>query len=115
MGSATFETTVRVRKATTDQEAFEEARSQAQYDSGHGGYTGTIGEKGSFVMIARAKSARNASRMAAALLDGGGRGISAYREEMRALVDDKWGPAGAIRYPIDRSLDGVLFFGWASC
>lgn len=115
MGACSFETHVKVNKTTSDQDAFTSAREQAQFDSGHGGYTGTLAEKSSFTMIARVKSRENADRIISALYNTTGPGVHTYREEAAQVIDDKWGPAGAIRYPIDRTTDGIVFFGFASC
>lgn len=98
MGARTFRT-----KATgkTAAEAFKAARSQAQYDHGHAGYTGTIAEKGEFVMITvpLGVSPDDPEDYAQKLL-----------EEGDSRVRDKWGPAGCIALG-----DGKwLFFGWAS-
>lgn len=51
MGAANFVTTATGRDA---REAFSSAVREAQYEYGHGGYTGTIAEKGSdgFVLLA---------------------------------------------------------------
>lgn len=113
MGATNFTSTVRVSKATSDEEAFNTARSYASHDSGHGGYTGTIAEKNSFVMIHRARSEASAHRMAEQIIQSFGQPV--YRKELTDLVEDKWGPAGAIRYPIDKNNDGLIFFGYASC
>jgi len=70
----------------TPQEAFDDLVSQAQHDMGHGGYTGTIAEKGEFVMIEPPSNWKgDAQSYADHLLDIGDRRIS-----------DKWGPAGCI-------------------
>lgn len=90
------------------QEAFNAAVEQAAYDHGHAGYTGTIAEKSSFVMIP--------------FPSGDQRTIS-VKDEVEKLIDaqdpridDKWGPAGCFDLgPVD---DGkrhqYVFFGWAS-
>lgn len=46
MGATTFRITY---QGTSMRDAFERAREQAQYEYGHGGYTGTIAEKPGFV------------------------------------------------------------------
>lgn len=115
MGSTTFTTRVQVTKTTSDADAFRMAHEQAKHEHGHGGYTGTLAEKNGFVLIARVKSEENARAIAEALIHHGTNGILAYRREAIDIVDDKWGPAGALRYPIDAKHDGVLFFGYASC
>ena len=85
----------------TVEEAFDTAVFDAQYDYGHSGYTGTIAEKSDYTIIsADALSLQAASDMAVTLMND-------------PLVEDKWGPAGAIRV-VDDTHDGWLFFGWAS-
>lgn len=49
MGATEF---THVAFGKTAEEAFSEAIANAQWESGHGGYTGTIAEKGSFVLFA---------------------------------------------------------------
>ncbi|MDX2277742.1 MAG: hypothetical protein NW206_20005 [Hyphomonadaceae bacterium] len=95
MGGCTFSV---VAKGATAQEAFDRATSEARYENGHGGYTGTIAEKDSFVVIALPEGIE-AEAYADQLIEN--------RDER---VDDKWGPAGAIKL----SHDEWLFFGWAS-
>lgn len=95
MGATTFYTKA---KGKTADEAFRTAVDDALYKYGHAGYTGTIAEKRSFVMIASPNTA-DPVEYADMLLE---------RRDSR--VDDKWGPAGCIRVS-----DGeYLFFGWAS-
>lgn len=48
MGSTTFWDT---GEGSTAQEAFNVLRDQAAWEYGHGGYTGTIAEKGEFVLL----------------------------------------------------------------
>ena len=48
MGACTFETTA---KGATARQAFSAAVAAAQYERGHGGYTGTIAEKSDFVIL----------------------------------------------------------------
>lgn len=85
-------------------QAFADAVEDARYEHGHGGYTGTIAEKHSFVEIRCSGSVEAKRKLAEELLDS---------DDPR--VSDKWGPAGCIKL---RSLpDGMseyLFFGWAS-
>lgn len=94
-GASTFYT---VGYGATAKAAFQNAVSEAQHESGHGGYTGTIAEKSSFVTIVCPKE----------------KTPQKYAEELIAQadkrVDDKYGPAGCI------ALGGTqfLFFGWAS-
>ena len=82
----------------TAKEAFNGARETAQYDHGHSGYTGTIAEKDSFVMIDLPEG-KEAGDYIDELLDNADSRIS-----------DKWGPAGCIK----TGDDTYLFFGWAS-
>ena len=100
MGADTFEDYAAGEKAS---EAFLAAVKQAQYDYGHRGYTGSIAEKHSFVVVShKGLTEAEARSMARELIDD-------------PRVDDKWGPAGAIRVTdAEKKLDGWLFFGWAS-
>lgn len=95
MGAETF--MVRVRGKTAA-DAFNSAIRDAQHECGHGGYTGTIAEKQSFVMIPVDKGVDPLKFADDMLFDGDAR------------VDDKWGPAGCI----DLENGMFLFFGWAS-
>jgi hypothetical protein len=85
-------------------EAFDTAHKQACWEYGHGGYTGTIAEKGSFVMIPLPEG-KDAMSHAQELIDSGDH-----------RVDDKWGPAGCIEIPNSEKegTKNYLFFGWAS-
>ena len=103
MGAATFYVLTRGQTAT---QAFNEAVREAQYEYGHGGYTGTIAEKGEFVLIDTQTFYTRATVMARAeeLIDS---------QDPR--VDDKWGPAGALQVKDEASIGPeYLFFGWAS-
>ena len=85
-------------KGASAKEAFQNARARAQYENGHGGYTGTIAEKHEFKMIPLPQ------------------GADPYVESSRMIdagdprIDDKWGPAGCF----DLGNGEYLFFGWAS-
>lgn len=92
MGAENFTTRA---KGATAEEAFANACAAARHEYGHGGYTGTIAEKHSFVRLGSAATWGEAFRLSDDLLDD---------------VDDKWGPAGALRV----GTEGWLFFGWAS-
>lgn len=101
MGANTFQTLSSGKSAKV---AFEAACYQARYEDGHGGYTGTIAEKGEFTMIDTVASVDEAYKLADKLTDEGD-----------SRVDDKWGPAGCIK--ITAKAGGTpqfLFFGWAS-
>jgi hypothetical protein len=99
MGASEF---VNVAKGKTPKEAFRSAVDQARYDHGHAGYTGTLAEKGEFVLISnkRAETVKEACALAEQLIDAGDE-----------RIDDKWGPAGCIRVG---DSDTYVFFGWAS-
>lgn len=88
------------RKGKTAKEAFDEAVADAQYEEGHGGYTGTIAEKNEFkeVFPNEGESAKECAE-----------------RHSDTTFDDKWGPAGCIK--LQSYSDGnhlFLFFGWAS-
>lgn len=95
MGADTF--WVR-EKATSAKEAFKQAVDDARYENGHGGYTGTIAEKSSFVMIP-VPAGTSPLEHARKLLD-----------EDDGRISDKWGPAGCVAVGEGE----YLFFGWAS-
>jgi hypothetical protein len=85
-------------KGKTAKDAFHQAVSDALYDYGHRGYTGTLAEKHDYVMVA--------------LPDGEDAVDYAYKliDSSDERIDDKWGPAGCI----DMGDGNYLFFGWAS-
>jgi hypothetical protein len=95
MGGTTFE---QRGSGKTAREAFDKAVSQAKHDHGHGGYSGTLAEKHSFVEI-KVPADAEPRKFARQLVEDGD-----------PRVDDKWGPAGCVKLA-----DGDwLFFGWAS-
>ena len=96
MGATEFFTTARGSSA---REAFSDAVSDAQYENGHGGYTGTIAEKRSFTLIA-VPEGQDPLAYANDLLD-----------EDDKRISDKWGPAGCVKI----SDEEFAFFGYASC
>jgi len=100
MGANTF-TTFRKTPDADPRKAFGEAVQQAQWEYGHSGYSGTIAEKGSVVVVGRAKTRVIAHDMAQEMIS-----------ENDDRIDDKWGPAGAIE--VMETEHGWLFFGWAS-
>ena len=102
MGAEQFITTA---EGATVKDAFGAGREEAAYERGHGGYTGTIAEKDEFVIISDAVGMTRTMAEALAeklLRDGDNR------------IDDKWGPAGVIRFGEVGDEPGWLFFGWAS-
>ena len=107
MGSTVF---MIVGGAKTAEVAFTKLVKEAQHHHGHGGYTGTIAEKRSFVMIHPISSPVNLKGTIEEKL-------AVAQEHARNLInksdpriDDKWGPAGCIQI----SKSKFLFFGWAS-
>lgn len=96
MGASEF---MNFEKGNSMREAFNTAVTEAAYEHGHGGYTGTIAEKSEYTLIGLAADRKEAKAMALKLLEEGDK-----------RVDNKWGPAGAIEI----GDFGYLFFGWAS-
>jgi hypothetical protein len=98
MGAQSFEV---YAKGKTAREAFAKARDEAQWECGHGGYTGTIAEKGTFVVCGSAKTEVEARRLVNNL----------FNEDDRRIAD-KWGPAGCVE--IHDGTNTFIFFGYAS-
>ncbi len=99
MGATDFYT---VGEGTTIDAAFRNAVEEAEYQTGHGSYSGTISEKSGegFVLIPDSEwKGKNPMQYARKLVDEGDPRIA-----------DKWGPAGAIKLEEGR----WLFFGMAS-
>lgn len=97
MGAMPFYGTVGEGKTVHD--AFVNAVEQAAYWNGHGGYTGTIAEKDSWIEFPGVFTYDEAEELAAKLI-----------EDDDPRISDKWGPAGALQLT-----DGAWwFFGWAS-
>ncbi len=85
-------------------EAFNNAREESLYYFGHVGYTGTIAEKSSYIMIDCPNGTAQCDYIDQ-LLDNDDKRIS-----------DKWGPAGCIYLgTTDKGLKRYVFFGLASC
>jgi hypothetical protein len=88
----------------TAKDAFSIAVEEARYESGHGGYTGTIAEKSSFTVIGDVFESKAAA--------------SEYADELISnddnRISDKWGPAGCLRYKNKDGEVNFLFFGYAS-
>lgn len=95
MGANVFMITA---KGGDAREAFISAVREAQYECGHGGYTGTIAEKDNFNVIAL-KEGLEPREYADKLID-----------DCDPRIDDKWGPAGCF----DLGGGRYFFFGWAS-
>lgn len=102
MGAEQFFTAAKGKTAT---QAFAAAVTQAEYDHGHSGYTGTIAEKGEYVKMGTAANMEEAHRMAERFIEDGD-----------PRIDDKWGAAGCIEIKLTpyQTPTEFLFFGWAS-
>jgi hypothetical protein len=108
MGAEQFSTRA---KGKTAVEAFAAAVSQAQYDHGHSGYTGTIAEKKSFKMVTLPAGIDAASFIRAVLDDEPIPGWEAEITKAGEIAFDKWGPAACVQ--VDK--ETFAFFGLASC
>lgn len=96
MGATTFSA---IGIGMTAKEAFKQAREDAFYNHGHSGYSGTIAEKNSFVMIT-VPPETDPFKFADQLIDD---------DDPR--INKKWGDAGCIALKNNQ----FYFFGWASC
>lgn len=108
MGAESF---ISYAKGKTAKEAFHAACEQAAWEDGHGGYTGTIAEKSSFVLIPTPKLGEDftVEKYVEHVMWGHGESdptACAIREK----VADKWGPAGCF----DCGDGRYIFFGYAS-
>lgn len=101
MGACDFTSHAFDKDGNRMEKCFREAVREAQWEHGHGGYTGTIAEKGSVVLIPEvvAETWEEGDRLAYKMI---------HDDDDR--IDDKWGPAGAIRV----KNKGWVFFGMAS-
>lgn len=99
MGACDFSQFSRAR-GRDYKKAFNEAVEEAQYEYGHGGYTGTIAEKGSVRLYGKAATLAEAEKI-----------VDDLFERQDKVVCDKWGPALCIK--VDNP-EGYLFFGMAS-
>ena len=110
MGAANFYCT---STGSNAQEAFTSAVKKAQWDFGHGGYTGTIAEKSNFTMASENPLLPEAANhLVNSLTD--------------TKYSSKWGPAGCVELmssvtyletdsTIQKSkTKRFIFFGWAS-
>lgn len=102
MGAEYFTTTA---KGKTAQEAFDEAVSDAQYEHGHGGYTGTIAEKSVFRVEVPPSGVTPEDYIKICTDYGIDR-----KRELHWSIMDKWGPACAVKTGDDE----WTFFGTAS-
>lgn len=96
MGIIDFDVIVKAKGAKS---AFNKAIKEARKIHGTGGYSGTIAEKSSFIMIT-VPDGEDPCKYANKLLDNDD-----------PLIQNKWGPAGCVKIA-----DGEFyFFGFASC
>ena len=116
MGATNYVTVARGKNA---KEAFESAHEQAQWEHGHGGYTGTIAEKGSFVLFQRPKGVRQATvKKVVYGMTWGDKEITKLEKkypkfpirQMAQVWDDKWGPSACM----ELKPKIYIFFGMAS-
>jgi len=118
MGATNYITVARGKNA---KEAFESAVANAQWEHGHGGYTGTIAEKGSFVLFQRPKGVRLATvkKVVHAMTTYWDEKTMAQLEkkypkfqvrQMARVWDDKWGPSACM----ELKPKVYIFFGMAS-
>ncbi|MEU9120013.1 hypothetical protein AB0C96_09150 [Streptomyces sp. NPDC048506] len=101
MGAIEFFTTATGLDLDT---AFSTARDEAAWERGHGGYTGTVAEKGEVTLFDEPRRGEAAA-------------LARAEELIRAgdpRIDDKWGPAGALPLTTDSGDEGWLLFGFAA-
>ena len=122
MGASQY---MNVGKGKTAKVAFDKVAENARWSHGHGGYSGTIAEKGSMVEFPRPKGMRAKTVVDAVHAisqiwfdDDGNPNTDAVQAKypklpiasMFEVYDDKWGPSLAI----ELSKGEYLFAGWAS-
>ena len=109
MGAEQFYNKVR---GTNASKSFNDEHETSCYENGHGGYSGTLAEKGGYTMSNKPKEidADVWHRMIEDF-DEDDKEQNNYRELKKDfnVYDDKWGDALCI--PTD---DGFIFCGWAS-
>ena len=117
MGATNYTTVARGKNA---KEAFESAVANAQWQHGHGGYTGTIAEKHSFVEFQRPKGVRLTTvKQVVYGMTWGDKEITKLEKkypkfpvrQMARVWDDKWGPSACM----ELKPTTYIFFGMASC
>ena len=109
MGAQSF--MVNIAGVSTLREAFQQAVSAAQWEHGHGGYTGSIAEKDDVREVFPPQAdwtVTQKTKWASDLLDEVG--TSDDLQWINDWINDKWGPAAALRL----GPDSWLFFGCAS-
>ena len=90
MGATTFGV---MSKGKDVQQAFDNAKEEAYYDHGHGGYTGTIAEKSGYKLLTVPKD-------------------KSLNEFIDSTIEDndKWDDA----FCVEVGEDEFYFYGWAS-
>ena len=121
MGATTFSTT---QRGTTAAEAFREAVRRAQYESGHGGYTGTIAEKDDFKVFTLPQGMElrtfvNKVQRWDLASDKSTYTVGALQtlENAAEIANDKYGDAVCVEIPQSTEPDGTrayVFFGLAA-
>ncbi len=101
MGASEFFTRASGKSA---KEAFSAAVDNAAWQHGHGGYTGTIAEKGEFKM---------ASQEVFETIEKAKEFAESKMSDDNHWCQDKWGPAACVSYKYGDRIN-YLFFGWAS-
>lgn len=100
MGATTFSVRVQATNNETAAQAFRAAVQAAQHENGHGGYTGTIAEKDSYIVMSTAPTWEAASKLA---------------DPDAPDIENKYGPAGCIVIQQHgKPVEGYLFYGWAA-
>lgn len=99
---------------TDPTKAFREIVEEALYLYGHSGYSGTMAEKGDFVVIDYEAATRAEAEDMAYTIDDEcvyvPRPSERRHPKYSNYATDKWGPAGALRVRDG----GWVFFGWCS-
>jgi len=95
MGASDF--TVKA-KGTNALMAFEIAVEEARYEYGHGGYSGSVAEKGEFKMVGIKPS------------ETPDQAVDRCMSDDDHFCQEKWGPAGCVSVGNGE----FIFFGWAS-
>ena len=96
MGASTFED---YGYGKTPEQAFNSAVADAQYENGHGGYTGTLAEKHDFVVIPVPSEWKGKEEQYAYHLI----------DKSDSRINDKWGPAGCILVESSDAVDHVAY------
>ncbi len=99
-----------VAEGSTAQDAFTKAVEQAQYDHGHGGYTGTIAEKDEFEIFTPPEGFAPEQLVAWARDDNTDHLHGELVQRVLDLIDSKWSAAACVKL----SDNSFAFFGLAS-